>query len=89
MNFNGAAVRSSKIGWKLRIRELTENNRIENARTPINRRMKNERTFPKACLKVVSLEVSEAAIDGQNRATSFVVCIRETGRLTGFVGCGY
>lgn len=52
--------------WRgLRIRGFTENSRIEKARTPIRRRMKRERTFPKACLKVAPLEVSESAIDGQ------------------------
>jgi hypothetical protein len=54
--------------------ELTEKRRIENARTPIRRRMKKERTPPKACRKVVAVAVavaaddaSEAAIDGRER----------------------
>lgn len=51
--------------------ELTEKRRIENARTPIRMRMKKERTFPKACLKDVPLEVSEAAIDGQIELRAF------------------
>lgn len=44
---------------------LTEKRRIEKARTPIRIKMKKERTLPKAFLKEVPLEASEAAIDGQ------------------------
>lgn len=47
---------------------LTEKRRIEKARTPIMRSMKNARTLPNACLMevvVVPLRASEAAIDGQ------------------------
>lgn len=51
--------------------ELTEKRRIENARTPIRMRMKKERTFPKAFLKVVPLEVSDASIDDQNQLRPF------------------
>lgn len=50
---------------------LTEKSRIENARTPIKMRMKREKTFPKAFLKVVPLEVSEAAIDGPKSSSEF------------------
>lgn len=49
-------------------RELTENRRIENARTPIRRRMKKERTPPKACRKLVAVDASEAAMDGREEA---------------------
>lgn len=45
---------------------LTENRRIEKARTPIRRRIKNARTLPKACLiEDTPFWASEAAIDGQ------------------------
>ena len=42
-----------------------EKSRIENARMSIKRRMKKERTFPKAYLKAVPFEVSKPTIDGQ------------------------
>lgn len=48
-----------------RSKKLTEKRRIENARTPIKMRMKKERTFPNASLRVDPLEGTEAAIDGQ------------------------
>lgn len=45
---------------------LTENRRIEKARTPIRRRIKKARTLPKACLtEDTPFWASEAAIDGQ------------------------
>ena len=55
------------------MKDLTEKIRIEKARTPIRRRMKKERTPPKAFRTVlvysvgtVAVEVSGAAIDGQS-----------------------
>lgn len=50
---------------KREIEKLTEKRRIENARTPIKMRMKKDRTFPNASLRVDPLEGSEAAMDGQ------------------------
>lgn len=54
--------------------DLTEKRRIEKAKTPIRRRMKKERTPPKAFRKVLlvysvgtaAVEVSGAAIDSQS-----------------------
>ena len=56
------------------MKDLTEKRRIEKARTPIRRRMKKERTPPKAFRKgllvysvgTVAVEVSGDAIDGQS-----------------------
>lgn len=50
-----------------KIRAFTENRRIENARTPIRRRMKTDRTFPNASRRLAALASSEAAIDGSIR----------------------
>ena len=72
--------RSDLWGWE----ELTEKSRIENARTPIRRRMKKERTFPKAYLKAVPFEVSEAAIDCQIEL--WVKCERKRESEVGFAG---
>ena len=49
----------------MEIEKLTEKRRIENARTPIKIRMKKDRTFPNASLRVDPLEGSEAAMNGQ------------------------
>ena len=54
------------------MKDLTENRRIEKARTPIRRRMKKERTPPTAFRKALlvynvgtaAVDVSGAAIDG-------------------------
>lgn len=51
-----------------KITGLTENRRIEKARAPIRRRTKKARTFPKACLRLLSAAVSEPDIDGRARA---------------------
>lgn len=59
---------------------LTEKRRIEKARTPIRRRMKKDRTPPKALRKVLSLEGSVgAAIDGQNESLGSIESASENG----------
>lgn len=68
-------IHKSNTEQGVRSNELTEKRRIENASTPINRRMKNARIFPEACRRVVdgaAVVSVEAAINGRN---CFDVCV--------------